>query len=105
MYSSVSQACQHSHAPLFQVDWQTKLHACLPLGPRTLERPSDLTQCGELQEREKRRHLLRLWVSPKDGWALPDVFAERFAGDTMTPGARGGIHVEGYEPCVPLEAC
>lgn len=58
-----------------------------------------------MQDQERRRHLLRLWVSPKDDWELPEVFAERFAGGTMTAGARGGIHVPGYEPCVPLEAC
>ena len=52
-----------------------------------------------------RRHLLRLWVSPKDDWELPEVFSERFAGGTMTPGPRGGIHVPGSELCVPLEAC
>lgn len=34
---------------------------------------------------------------------MPEVYLERFAG-TTAPGNRGGIHVPGYEPKVPLEA-
>jgi hypothetical protein len=39
------------------------------------------------------RHLLRLWLSPRDGWPLPPVFAERYG--TVTPGERGGIRIPG----------
>ena len=41
----------------------------------------------------KPRHLLRLWLSPQEGWPLPPVFAERFG--TVTPGERGGIRIPG----------
>ena len=56
-----------------------------------------------VQEPEKRRHLLRLWVAPENDWPLPEVFSERFAG-SIEPGHRGGILVPGYEAKVPLEA-
>ena len=46
----------------------------------------------------KPRHLLRLWLAPREGWALPPVFAERFG--TVTPGDRGGIRIPG----LPLAA-
>ena len=88
-----------------------------------------LTACLPAQEKEKRRHLLRLWVAPEDDWALPQIYtgetcvlaglvawspavwtdsvhgAERFGGDTVQQGRRGGILVSGNEPNVPLEAC
>ncbi|MEZ5651962.1 MAG: TauD/TfdA family dioxygenase [Burkholderiaceae bacterium] len=38
---------------------------------------------------ERRRHLLRLWLSPDDARPLPPVFALRYG--ELTPGARGGI--------------
>lgn len=38
---------------------------------------------------ERRRHLLRLWLSPPDGRQLPPVFAQRYGA--LTPGDRGGI--------------
>lgn len=40
-------------------------------------------------EPERRRHLLRLWLSPADARPLPDVFATRYG--SIVPGARGGI--------------
>ncbi|MEZ5740575.1 MAG: TauD/TfdA family dioxygenase [Burkholderiaceae bacterium] len=42
--------------------------------------------------RDKRRHLLRLWLSPARGRALPSVFATRYG--SLEPGARGGIITE-----------
>lgn len=48
----------------------------------------------------KPRHLLRLWLSPKEGWSLPPVFAERFG--TVTPGERGGIRIPGLSPVASL---
>lgn len=44
-------------------------------------------------EPERRRHLLRLWLSPPDDWPLPPVFEERYG--SVTPGWRGGIRVPG----------
>lgn len=46
------------------------------------------------------RHLLRLWISPRDGWPLPTVFAERFG--SVTPGERGGISLPGVVPIPSL---
>lgn len=42
-------------------------------------------------EPERRRHLLRLWLAPREGRELPPVYAQRY-GD-ITPGQRGGIVV------------
>lgn len=53
-------------------------------------------------EPERKRHLLRLWLSPDGGRPLPPVFAERYG--SVEPGRRGGIVVRGVEPRVPLEA-
>jgi hypothetical protein len=53
-------------------------------------------------EPERHRHLLRLWVAPKEGRALPEVFAPRYG--SVTPGDRGGIVVKGTTLKVPLEA-
>jgi hypothetical protein len=51
-------------------------------------------------ETERKRHLLRLWLSPPGGRALPPVFAECYGG--ITPGDRGGIICEGTRPHAPL---
>jgi hypothetical protein len=53
-------------------------------------------------EPERRRYLLRLWLSPPDGITLPDAFAERYGA--VTPGDRGGVDVPGIKLQVPLEA-
>lgn len=54
-------------------------------------------------EPERRRHLLRLWLSAHGGRPLPPVFAERYG--PLRPGEpRGGISVPGFAPTVPLEA-
>jgi len=53
-------------------------------------------------EPERHRHLLRLWLAPAQGRALPGVFAPRYG--SVTPGARGGIVVRGTRPTVPMEA-
>ncbi|MCG8543146.1 MAG: TauD/TfdA family dioxygenase, partial [Alphaproteobacteria bacterium] len=52
-------------------------------------------------EWERRRYLLRLWLSPPDGIALPDAYAERYGGTKA--GDRGGVVVPGTTPQVPLE--
>ena len=51
-------------------------------------------------EPERHRHLLRLWICPPHGPALPPAYAERY-GD-ITIGNRGGIIVPGSQLKVPL---
>jgi hypothetical protein len=53
-------------------------------------------------EPERHRHLLRLWLAPRAGRPLPEVFAPRYG--SVVPGERGGIVVSGARPKVPLEA-
>jgi hypothetical protein len=50
------------------------------------------TDFEDWPEPEKRRHLLRLWLSPKGARELPPAYAQRY-GD-ITPGNRGGIVVQ-----------
>ncbi len=52
-------------------------------------------------EPENRRHLLRLWLSSPNDRQLPDIFGERFGSTEI--GNRGGIAVQGAEPCAPIE--
>ena len=54
------------------------------------------------QELERRRHLLRLWVSPGNERPLPEAYAELYG--SVTVGNRGGIRVPGYSLTIPLEA-
>jgi hypothetical protein len=51
---------------------------------------------------ERKRHLLRLWLSPRNGRALPDYFATRYG--SVVPGERGGIIVKGTELTFALAA-
>ena len=61
------------------------------------------TDYEDYPEPERKRHLLRLWLSTNDGAELPPVFAERYG--TVSQGAiRGGIQVPGMSLKVPLEA-
>ena len=53
-------------------------------------------------EPERKRYLLRLWLSPPDGLALPEAFAERYG--SVAVGDRGGVVVQGTERHVPLTA-
>lgn len=52
-------------------------------------------------EPEKRRHLLRLWLSIPGDRPLPACYAERFG--TTTVGDRGGIIVEGTRLSAPID--
>ncbi len=52
-------------------------------------------------EPERRRHLLRLWLSIPGDRPLPACYAERFGVTTI--GDRGGIIVEGTELSAPLD--
>ncbi|KAK9857232.1 hypothetical protein WJX84_004664 [Apatococcus fuscideae] len=56
----------------------------------------------DFEDPAERRHLLRIWVAPPDGWPLPEAFAERYGSTTI--GERGGICVPGYAPRIALEA-
>ena len=53
-------------------------------------------------EPARHRHLLRLWLAPGEGRALPEVFAPRYGSSKA--GERGGIVLKGAVPRVPLEA-
>jgi len=61
----------------------------------------DRTAYIDWDEPERKRHLLRLWISPPDARPLPDVYAERY-GNT-TPGDRGGIICKGTRLHAPLQ--
>jgi hypothetical protein len=49
----------------------------------------DRTAFTDWPEPERRRHLLRLWLSPADARELPAVFAQRYG--ELVPGRRGGV--------------
>jgi len=53
-------------------------------------------------EPERKRHLLRLWLSAHEGRDLPSGFAERY-GTVETGKVRGGIRVQGITPSALLE--
>lgn len=55
-----------------------------------------------VQEIERKRHLLRLWVSPPVERPLPECYAELYG--TTKIGDRGGILVKGYDFTITLEA-
>lgn len=60
------------------------------------------TDFEDWPEPERKRHLLRLWLSPKEGRALPECFAPRYG--SLKPGERGGIVVKGTELTFALSA-
>ena len=60
------------------------------------------TSYEDWPEPERRRHLLRLWLSAADGRSLPADFEARYG--TIEPGQpRGGIRVPGATLQAPLE--
>lgn len=61
------------------------------------------TDYEDYPELERKRHLLRLWLSTNEGWELPPVFAEKF-GSVELGQRRGGISVPGMKLTVPFEA-
>ena len=61
----------------------------------------DRTGFEDWPDLEKRRHLLRLWLSAPNDRPLPAIFKERFG--SIEIGNRGGIAVKGAEPCAPME--
>jgi hypothetical protein len=60
----------------------------------------DRTAFQDWPEAHRKRHLLRLWLSPPDARPLDPRMAERFG--SVTIGDRGGIVVPGSRPNVPL---
>lgn len=52
-------------------------------------------------EPRRRRHLLRLWLSPHDARPLPAAFEERY-GPIVEGRPRGGIYIPGVTPRVAL---
>ncbi|MBU0723867.1 MAG: TauD/TfdA family dioxygenase [Alphaproteobacteria bacterium] len=62
----------------------------------------DRTGFEDWPEPEKKRHLLRLWLSPEASRPLPACFAQRFG--TTIPGARGGIILPQTHLNAPLAA-
>jgi Taurine catabolism dioxygenase TauD, TfdA family len=61
----------------------------------------DRTAFEDFPEPDRKRHLLRLWVAPLTARSLPQVYAERFG--SVTPGARGGIVVEGANATISFD--
>jgi hypothetical protein len=61
----------------------------------------DRTGFTDWPEPNKRRHLLRLWLSMPGDRALPDVFRERYG--SIEIGNRGGIITEGTRLHAPLD--
>lgn len=51
------------------------------------------TDFEDWPEPERKRHLLRLWLAPREARVLPASFATRYG--SVTPGERGGIIVKG----------
>src|SRR5262249_60092678 len=62
----------------------------------------DRTAFEDFPEPEHKRHLLRLWLAPRNARPLPEVFASRFG--SVTPGDRGGIGTAGSGPTIPFDA-
>ncbi|MEE8466886.1 MAG: TauD/TfdA family dioxygenase [Planctomycetota bacterium] len=60
----------------------------------------DRTAFRDWPEPGRSRHLLRLWLCPRDGRPLPSWFAERL--HSTEPGQRGGVVLDGVEPGVSL---
>lgn len=61
----------------------------------------DRTAFEDFPEPERKRHLLRLWLAPRNARPLPEVYAERFG--SITPGNRGGVTVPGAKPTIPFD--
>jgi len=61
----------------------------------------DRTAFEDFPEAERKRHLLRLWLAPRNARPLPEVFAARFG--SVTPGDRGGITIAGSRPTIPFD--
>lgn len=61
------------------------------------------TSYEDFDEPEKKRHLIRLWLSAHEPRELPKAYEERY-GEIVPGQIRGGIRVPGVEPVTPLDA-
>ena len=61
----------------------------------------DRTAFEDWPDPGKRRHLLRLWLSPSQARELPPVFGQRYG--SIRPGDRGGIMLPSTQLQAPLE--
>ena len=64
---------------------------------------SRTTAVVDYPERERRRHLLRLWLSTPEGRVLPPSYEERYFSLDPDVKPRGGITIPGIELKAPLE--
>jgi hypothetical protein len=62
----------------------------------------DRTAFEDWPEPGRKRHLLRLWLAPREARVLPPAFAQRYG--SVIPGERGGINSSGTRLCIPWEA-
>lgn len=60
----------------------------------------DRTGFTDWEDEKKKRHLLRVWIAPKNARPLPEVYAQRYG--SVVVGDRGGVHVKGVKPVAPL---
>ena len=60
----------------------------------------DRTAFEDWQMPERKRHLLRLWLSSPGARPLPEVWAQRYG--TVTPGERGGVMMPATSWVAPL---
>lgn len=61
----------------------------------------DRTGFTDWPDPARRRHLLRLWISPSQDRALPECFRQRYG--CLTPGRRGGIVTAATRLHAPLD--
>lgn len=61
----------------------------------------DRTAFEDWPEPERKRHLLRLWLSPPNGRPLPERYAARWG--SVKAGERGGVFLPGTRLRAPLE--
>jgi hypothetical protein len=61
----------------------------------------DRTAFEDWPDPERKRHLMRLWLSPPNARTLPSVYAERYG--SVVPGDRGGVVVSNMTPTTPLD--
>ena len=60
------------------------------------------TEYEDWPQAERRRHLLRLWLSVPDGWPIPDAFHARYGTDPLTGRPQGINLPQGVTLNAPL---